>query len=393
MPDARPRSAAIRKTPKKGTSVGSGGQRRRRLEGRGPTPPAEQRVNHPATRRAAPSGTTTGTGAGRTGGRGVGAGAGRTGGPGSSSRGDSRRGAAVQGTSGRGAGGRGAGGRGAGARGVPVRGAGGRGTPGKGRPARVPGRRGNRDAVELVTGRNAVGEALAAGITVTTLYLAERIDADDRIRSILRIAADRSVPVLEGPRAELDRLSDGAIHQGVALAVTPYDYATPGQLLERAATDSPLLVALDGITDPHNLGAVIRSAAAFGADGVVIPERRAAGVSAGVWKASAGAVARIRVARAGNLNRALQEYRRDGVAVVGLAGEGSSELGALTRDGLALGPLVLVVGAEGRGLSRLVRETCDLTVAIPVSDAVESLNASVASGIVLHEIARVRRAG
>lgn len=335
MPDARPRSAAIRKTPKKGTSVGSGGVRRRQLEGRGPTPPAEAREYHPAAKRAAKAPRAGGY---RTGGR---------------QDGGSRT--------------------------------------GQRRPAgRVPGRRGNRDAVELVTGRNAVGEALAAGIAASTLYIAERVDADDRVRAILRTAADRSIPVLEAPRPELDRLTDGAVHQGVALAISQYDYAAPGDLLDRATT-APLIVALDGVTDPHNLGAVIRSAAAFGAAGVVIPERRAAGVSAGAWKASAGAVARIRVARAGNLTRALLEYKKSGLAVVGLAGEGAVDLSRLSSLGLATGPLVVVVGAEGKGLSRLVRDTCDATVSIPVTGLVESLNASVAAGIVLHAVAAARR--
>ena len=354
MPDARPRSAAIRKTPRKGSGVGSGGQRRHQLEGRGPTPPAELRPGHPAARR-------TGSGTGRS------AGTGRAG----AASGGASRGAAAGRATGTG---RGAGGRGGRA------------------PARVPGRRGNRDATELVTGRNAAGEALAAGIVASTLYVAERIDADDRVRTILRAAADRSIPVLEAPRSELDRLTDGAVHQGVALAVAPYDYADPRDLLDAADTTAPLLVALDGVTDPHNLGAVIRSAAAFGADGVVVPERRAAGVSAGVWKASAGAVARTRVARAGNLTRALQDYRRAGLTVVGLAGGAGDGLAALGPDGPATGPLVVVVGSEGRGLSRLVRDTCDLLVSIDVTDAVESLNASVAAGIVLHEVARARLA-
>lgn len=345
MPDARPRSAAIRKIPKKGTSVGSGGQRRRQLEGRGPTPPAEAREHHPAAKRAAAPSRATAAGRSGTNAAGRGGAGGRQGGTRSGQR-----------------------------------------KP----PGRVPGRRGNRDAVELVTGRNAVGEALAAGIAASTLYIAERIDSDDRVRTILRTAADRSIPVLEAPRPELDRLTDGAVHQGVALAIAPYSYAAPADLLD-TATATPLIVALDGVTDPHNLGAVIRSAAAFGAAGVVVPERRAAGVSAGAWKASAGAVARVRVARAGNLTRALLEYKRAGLSVVGLAGEGAVDLSELSSLGLATGPLVVVVGAEGKGLSRLVRETCDATVSIAVTGLVESLNASVAAGIVLHAVAAARR--
>jgi len=147
-------------------------------------------------------------------------------------------------------------------------------------------------------------------------------------------------------------------------------------------------VALDGVTDPHNLGAIARSAAAFGADGLVVPERRSVGVTAAAWKSSAGTLARLPVAKAGNLVRTLTSYAEAGLMIAGLDGRGEIDLDALE---LATGPLVLVVGAEGRGLSRLVGERCDLTVRIPLAGSVESLNASVAAGVALAEIARRRR--
>ena len=151
----------------------------------------------------------------------------------------------------------------------------------------------------------------------------------------------------------------------------------------------PLVVAIDGITDPRNLGALVRSAAAFGAHGVVIPERRAASMTASAWKTSAGAAARVPVARAVNLTRQLKTYQDAGLTVAGLDMDGDTEL---TDFELATEPLVLVVGSEGKGLARLVRETCDTIVSIPMTGPTESLNAGVAGGIALWEITR-RRAG
>jgi 23S rRNA (guanosine2251-2'-O)-methyltransferase len=313
---------------KKGATVGTGGHGRRRLEGKGPTPPAEQRPGHPAARRAA-------------------AGA--------------KRSAGLARTAKHGGG------------------------------ARAPRTRADRRGLEIVAGRNAVVEAFRAGVPVTALYVASRIEADDRVREVIKRAADTGVPVLEAPRPELDRLTSGALHQGLAVQVPTYDYAHPADLLDRARkTDqAPLIVALDGVTDPRNLGAVVRSAAAFGAHGVVVPERRAAGMTAGAWKASAGAAARVPVARATNMTRALVDYQRAGLIVVGLEAGGEADVDDFE---LAADPLVVVVGAEGAGLSRLVRDTCDLRIRVPMVGAVESLNAGVAAGIVLYEIAR-RRAG
>lgn len=313
---------------KKGQVVGSGGRRRRGLEGKGPTPKAEDRPYHKAARRKGSSGA-------------GGAGGGRGAAPGRRRQGGGR---------------------------------------GSGRPG----------APEVVAGRNSVLEALRAEVPVKTIHVAERVDSDDRIREIVSIAAKRGLPVLEAPRTEIDRISGGAVHQGVALTLPPYEYAHPDDLLDRAAQtpDPALIVALDGVTDPRNLGAVIRSAAAFGAHGVVVPERRSAGMTAGAWKTSAGAAIRLPVARATNLARTLRAYQEAGLFVVGLDGSGDAEIGAVAALDA---PLCLVVGSEGEGMSRIVRQTCDQVARIPMTSGVESLNAGVAAGIALYEVSRARQ--
>ena len=243
----------------------------------------------------------------------------------------------------------------------------------------------------MVAGRNAVLEALRAAVPATALYAGPRLDADDRVREAIRLAARAGVPLIEAGRAELDRLTGGSVHQGLALRIRPYDYVHPADLTALAAArgEPPLIVALDGVTDPRNLGAIARSAAAFGGHGVLIPARRSARFTAGAWKASAGSLARVPVAQAPNLARALTAYAEDGLFVVGLDAAGATGVGELE---VADGPLVLVVGSEGRGLSRLVAERCDLLARIPMAAATESLNAGVAAGIALHEIARRRAA-
>ncbi len=324
------RKGAMRKTgSKKGQTAGSGGQKGKQLKGRGPTPPAEVRKGHPASRRAAATS--------------------RKEGPAGASRGRSSRSAGTRRPDGH-----------------------------------------SKESGEVVVGRNAVVEALRAGVPASALFVAARIDSDDRVREALKIAGNQGLPLLEAPRPEIDRMSRGAVHQGLLLQVPPYDYAHPGDLLSRATeSGSPaLLVALDGITDPRNLGAIVRSVGAFGGHGVLVPERRSAGMTAGAWKASAGAASRVPVARATNLNRALTSWQAGGCVIVGLAADGDVDLDDLE---VAVDPLALVVGSEGKGLSRLVRETCDLTVSIPMHAATESLNAGMAAAIVLHEIARRRR--
>jgi 23S rRNA (guanosine2251-2'-O)-methyltransferase len=323
MPGNSQRRGAIRKNTK-GATVGSGGQRRRGLEGRGPTPKATEREYHPAHKRAKAVAKRSGAGAS---------------GPGARSQNRSKS-------------------------------------------------RGSKASSEMVYGRNSVVEALRADVPVATMYIATRIDTDDRVREALKLATERGLAILETPRGELDRLTDGGVHQGLALQVPPYEYAHPNDLIDPEMPGIPLVVALDGITDPRNLGAIVRSVAAFGGHGVVVPERRSVGMTASAWKTSAGAAARIPVARASNLTRALEEFKKAGFFILGLDMDGDVELPDLA---LATEPLVIVTGSEGKGLSRLVRETCDQIVSIPMSSAVESLNAGLATGVTLYEIARQRR--
>jgi 23S rRNA (guanosine2251-2'-O)-methyltransferase len=226
-------------------------------------------------------------------------------------------------------------------------------------------------------------------VPAKTVYVAEGAERDDRLREVFRVTADRGLPITEVTRAELDRMTSRAVHQGIAMRVPAYEYAHPDDLSQAAvdAGEPALIVALDGVTDPRNLGAVVRSAAGFGAHGVVVPERRAAGMTTAAWKSSAGAAARIPVARATNLTRQLKAYAEAGLMIAGLAADGEV---ALPELDLADGPLVLVVGSEGKGLSRLVAQTCDVRVAIPMADELESLNAGVAAGIALYEVSRRR---
>jgi 23S rRNA (guanosine2251-2'-O)-methyltransferase len=254
----------------------------------------------------------------------------------------------------------------------------------------VPGRRSTpgRDAAELLVGRNPVLEALRTHVPALALYVAIGIEPDDRVTEIIRTAGDRGLPVLEASRAELDRMTGGELHQGVALQVPPFAYEDFDDLVAAAIeAPAPLLVGLDGVTDPRNLGAVVRSATAFGANGVFLPERRAAGMTATAWRTSAGAAARIPIAQVTNLTRALKRCQQEGFLVVGLDADGPTSVYDLEA---AIGPLVVVVGSEGRGLSRLVGETCDLRVRIPTMSTVESLNASVAAAVTLAEVARRR---
>ncbi|MHA7985700.1 23S rRNA (guanosine(2251)-2'-O)-methyltransferase RlmB [Rathayibacter sp. CAU 1779] len=327
----KPRAGAVRKT-KKGPTKGSGGQGRKALEGKGPTPKAEDRTYHAANKRKALADRAAAKSATRSGQRS------NTGG-GTGSR---------------------------------------RATP---------------DEAEIVTGRNSVLEALRARIPATTLYVAARIELDDRVKEILSTATKRGIPVLEVMRPELDRLSGrDAVHQGVALKVPPYEYAHVDDLLDQVLSSgrTPLFVALDGVTDPRNLGAIIRSTAAFGGQAVIVPQRRSVGVTSSAWKTSAGAAARTPVAMAANLTQTLKGLQKRGLFVLGLAGDGDVSLHDLE---LADRGVVIVVGSEGKGLSRLVTETADAIVSIPISAATESLNAGIAASVTLYEIAKRRSEG
>ncbi len=327
------RAGAVRKS--KAKQVGSGGQGRQALEGKGPTPKAEDRAWHPAGKRKAAQERYAASGGKRVAGQGA-----RAGTP--------------------------------------------RGASGAARRSK------SGDESEIVTGRNSVVEALRARIPASTLYIAARVEMDDRVKEAMKLANNRGIPMLEIMRPELDRLAGhDSVHQGIALKVPPYQYAHPIEMLDEvlARDETPLLVALDGITDPRNLGAILRSTGAFGGQGVIVPQRRSVGVNAAAWKTSAGAAARIPVAMAPNLTQTLKALKERGVFVLGLDGDGDVSLPGLSW---ADRPIVIVVGSEGKGLSRLVAETCDAIVSIPIEAATESLNAGIAASVTLYEISKLR---
>ena len=254
-------------------------------------------------------------------------------------------------------------------------------------------RRRNSSDAEWAAGRNSVVELLRAGVPVTAIYVAEGAERDNRLREAFKLAADQGVKLLEVTRNEMDRMTTGAVHQGLAARLPAYEYAHADDLLDRAAQakEPVLVVALDSVTDPRNLGAVVRSAAGFGAHGVLIPERRSAGMTASAWKTSAGAAARLPIAQTVNLTRQLKAYQAAGCMVVGLAADGDLSLPELVAPGgLADGPLVVVIGSEGKGLGRLVAETCDQIVSIPMAGQLESLNAGVAASVALYSISQAR---
>ncbi len=260
------------------------------------------------------------------------------------------------------------------------------------------------DSDDMVFGRNAVLEALRVAVPSSTLYIATRLEHDDRTRDIIRLAGVQGLHMMEADRLEMDRIARSSNHQGVVLKVKPFTYTPLQELVDRAEKKSkaveavksasirmsakPLFIALDGVTDPQNLGAVIRSAAAFGANGVILPERRSASVTAAAWKVSAGAAAHMPVARVVNLTKAIQGLQERGYYAVALDGGGDAQVG---KTGFETDPLVIVLGSEGRGVSRLVREACDAVAGIPITTMVESLNASVAAGISLYAVDRARR--
>jgi 23S rRNA (guanosine2251-2'-O)-methyltransferase len=308
--NSKPRGAA-RTSSKKGPTGGTGGKNKRRLEGKGPTPKAEDRPYHAAAKRkkaaekkAAP----------RT----------RTG-------------------------------------------------------------RSEKPKGEIVSGRNAVLEALRASVPATELIVARSIDVDDRVAESLQLALHHQLPIREVHRAELEGIN--ANSQGIILAIKPYQYSSFQEITERA-NHPILIVALDGVTDPRNLGAIVRSAAAFGAAGVVMTERRAAAMTASAWKSSAGAAARLPVAQVTNMARTIDDAKKLGCFVIGLDGESDETLSGMK---VAKENVMIVVGSEGKGLSRLVREKCDLVVSIPMRATTESLNASVATSIALFWVDEQRR--
>lgn len=236
----------------------------------------------------------------------------------------------------------------------------------------------------LIVGRNAVREALRAGRDMEKL-LVSRGEATGSLREILALAREKGVVVQEVDRRRLDEMAEN--HQGVAALASMYAYSTLEEILAlaREKGEPPFLVVLDGITDPHNLGAIVRTAECMGAHGVILPERRAVGLTPAAMKAAAGALEWIKVARVTNLTRALETLKAQNVWTYATDMDGEDYRRVNFSGGCAL-----VIGAEGQGVSRLVRETCDQVVSIPMKGHIDSLNASVAAGVILAEIARQR---
>ena len=235
----------------------------------------------------------------------------------------------------------------------------------------------------IIYGINPVLEALRAG-RVRELRVGER--ADDRLKQLLALADAGGVPVRRVPSDTLDRESRRGVHQGVVAAIEEADDYSIEEIVSGASA-APLVVVLDGIEDPHNLGAILRTADAAGVDGVVVQSRRAASRGGVAAKASAGALAHVKIAEVVNIARAVEELKEAGVWTIGLAAEAPDSYDAID---LTL-PTALVLGAEGAGLRRLVRERCDRLAAIPMRGHVGSLNVSVAAGVVLFEAVRQRR--
>ena len=311
------RRGAMRKgDKKKGATVGSGGQRKAGLQGRGPTPKATDRAHHPAAKKA-------------------------------------RRQAKE--------------------------------APRTRAASKASVKAANKTGGDVVIGRNSVLEALRARVPATALYLQVRADPDERWRESISLAREQGIPIFEGSKTDLDALAHLGLHQGLVLAVPEYEYAH----LDDVAVGN-LLVILDGITDTHNVGAIARSAAAFGASGLVLPSRRSAGITASAWKASAGALSRLPVARVTNLRSALEDLHDKGWMSIGLDADADLSFDDIDQD-VITDKVALVIGSEGEGISRLVAQTCDFLVRIPMVRDQESLNASVAAGIALNSIYGRRR--
>ncbi len=238
-----------------------------------------------------------------------------------------------------------------------------------------------------IEGRNAVIEALRAGVTIDKVYIA-RGETDAALGHIASKAREAGAVVVEADRRKLDFMSSTHAHQGVIAVAAVRAYAEVDDILNAAREkgEPPLIVVCDELSDPHNLGAVIRTAECAGAHGVIIPKRRSAGLTAVVAKTSAGAVAHVPVARVPNLPALLKELKDEGVWVFGTAADGDTPLYKADLKG----PAAIVIGSEGDGMGRLVRETCDFKVSIPMKGKLNSLNASAAAAILLYEAVRQR---
>ncbi len=243
------------------------------------------------------------------------------------------------------------------------------------------------DREDLIEGRNAVAEALRAGRTIDKLYIA-RGDTDRTLSRIVTKARERGIVVTECDRRKLDAMSATGAHQGVIAQAAVREYCGVDDILALAAErgEDPFVVVCDEISDPHNLGAILRTAECAGVHGVVIPKRRSAGLTAVVDKASAGAAEHLPIARVPNIPAVLQELKDRGLWVYGTDAEADSPLWKTD----VTGPVCLVIGSEGFGMSRLVKERCDVTVSIPLMGKVTSLNASAAAAVMIYEVLRQR---
>lgn len=241
---------------------------------------------------------------------------------------------------------------------------------------------------QTVEGRRAVLESLRAGRNIQRLIMVEGLDLGTQLREIIFLADKAGIQVDAVSRRDIDRQSHTKKHQGVIAVVPDPRYHDSEDLIDaaRGQGNAPLLVMLDGVQDPHNLGAIARTADAAGAHGLIIPERRAAGITPGSVRASAGALEHVKVSRVINLNRTIEVFKDRGLMIIGLDVDGETEYTEVDLKG----PVLLIVGSEGRGLSRLVRENCDQIVSIPMSGQLSSLNASVSVAIVLYEAFRQR---
>ncbi|MCP9774652.1 23S rRNA (guanosine(2251)-2'-O)-methyltransferase RlmB [Cyanobium sp. WAJ14-Wanaka] len=247
-------------------------------------------------------------------------------------------------------------------------------------------RHGPESAPDLVWGRHSALAALESGRPIHRIWCTPEMRFSPKFLQLLREAKSSGVLVEEVTWARLGQLTGGAVHQGISLQTAAAETLDLRTLMEGCADlgEAPLLMAADGLTDPHNLGAIVRSAEALGAHGLVLPQRRSAGLTGSVAKVAAGALEHLPVARVVNLNRALDALKQEGYRVVGLASEGTVSLEEADLEG----PLVIVTGSEGDGLSMLTRRNCDQLVRIPLRGATPSLNASVATALLLYEVAR-----
>ena len=243
--------------------------------------------------------------------------------------------------------------------------------------------------IDLIYGRHSVLAALEGERTLNRIWVTSRLRYDSRFHSLLTQAKTNGAVIDEVDHRRLDQITHGASHQGIVAQAAPYEYLDLGELIEKAktATDRPVLIVAEGITDPHNLGAIIRSAEALGAQGLVIPQRRASGITSVVAKVAAGALETFPVARVVNLSRALEELKTSGFWIYGTAATASQPVDTVQFNAAT----VLVIGAEGEGLSLLSQRCCDALVSIPLQGNTPSLNASVAAGMVLYEVYRQRR--